>query len=57
MVPFIRDRDKGKTVHVISLEEEANVELMKQLEEPESNNPKNGWGISREWRVVRRELE
>jgi len=57
MVLSIRDRDKGETVCVNSLEEKANVELMKQLEEPESSNPKNGRDVSREWRVVRRELE
>jgi len=57
MVLSIRDRDKGEMVHVISLEEEANVESMKQLEEPESNNPKNSQGVSGEWRVMRRELE
>ena len=48
MVPSIRDRDKGEMVHVNNLEEEVNVESMKQLEEPESNNPKNGRDVSRE---------
>ena len=56
MVPSIRDRDKGEIVRVNNLEEEVNVESMKQLEEPESNNPKNGRDVSGEWRVVRREL-
>ena len=57
MVLSIRDRDKGRTVHVISLEEETNAESIKQLEEPESNNPKNGQAVSREWKVARRNLE
>jgi len=56
MVPSIRDRDKGEMVRVNNLEEEVNVESMKQLEEPESNNPKNGRDISGEWRVVKRGL-
>jgi len=56
MVLSIRNRDKGEMVRVNNLEEEVNVESMKQLEEPKSNNPKNGWDVSGEWRVVRRKL-
>jgi len=56
MVPSIRDKDNGGMVHINNFEERANIELMKQLEEPESTNPKNGRDVSGEWRVVRREL-
>jgi len=56
-VPSIRDRDKGETVRVNSLEYAMNAELMKQLDKPKSSRPLNGGAMSGDHRSTCSALE